>query len=66
MMFNEHMASVFAENAQLGAMSGNLMPVPVPVVEALDVANAVAFLASDKARYITGVTLPVDAGHAVM
>jgi NAD(P)-dependent dehydrogenase (short-subunit alcohol dehydrogenase family) len=27
-----------------------------------DVANAVAFLASDEARWITGVTLPVDSG----
>jgi (+)-trans-carveol dehydrogenase len=35
---------------------------PVPWVEARDVSNAVLFLASDEARYITGVTLPVDAG----
>jgi enoyl-[acyl-carrier-protein] reductase (NADH) len=27
-----------------------------------DVGNAVAFLASDAARWITGVVLPVDAG----
>ncbi len=35
---------------------------PVPWVEARDVSHAVLFLASDEARYITGVTLPVDAG----
>lgn len=35
---------------------------PVPWVESSDVANAVLFLASDEARYITGVALPVDAG----
>lgn len=35
---------------------------PVPWVEPIDVANAVLFLLSDEARYITGVTLPVDAG----
>jgi SDR family mycofactocin-dependent oxidoreductase len=35
---------------------------PVPWVEAIDVSNAVLFLASDEARYITGVALPVDAG----
>lgn len=34
----------------------------VPWVDAVDVANAALFLASDEARYITGVTLPVDAG----
>jgi Enoyl-[acyl-carrier-protein] reductase (NADH) len=38
---------------------------PVPWVEAVDVSNAVLFLASDEARYITGVTLPVDAGAIV-
>jgi NAD(P)-dependent dehydrogenase (short-subunit alcohol dehydrogenase family) len=35
---------------------------PIPWIEALDVANAVLFLLSDEARYITGVSLPVDAG----
>jgi len=35
---------------------------PVPWVEPEDVASAVAFLASEDARYITGVPLPVDAG----
>lgn len=30
--------------------------------EALDVANAAVFLASDEAKYITGVLLPVDGG----
>jgi SDR family mycofactocin-dependent oxidoreductase len=35
---------------------------PVPWLEPVDVANAVLFLASDEARYITGVALPVDLG----
>jgi (+)-trans-carveol dehydrogenase len=35
---------------------------PIPWVEPVDIGNAVLFLASDEARYITGVTLPVDAG----
>ena len=35
---------------------------PIPWVEPVDISNAVLFLASDEARYITGVTLPVDAG----
>jgi NAD(P)-dependent dehydrogenase (short-subunit alcohol dehydrogenase family) len=30
-----------------------------------DVSNAVLFLASDEARYITGITLPVDAGYTL-
>jgi SDR family mycofactocin-dependent oxidoreductase len=35
---------------------------PIPWVEPADISNAVLFLASDEARYITGITLPVDAG----
>jgi (+)-trans-carveol dehydrogenase len=35
---------------------------PVGWVEPIDISNAVLFLASDEARYITGVPLPVDAG----
>lgn len=38
-----------------------LMP-GVPYIEPDDISNAVVFLASDEARYITGVALPVDAG----
>jgi SDR family mycofactocin-dependent oxidoreductase len=41
-------------------MARNLLP--VPWVEPVDVANAVVFLASDQARYITGTQLVVDAG----
>jgi NAD(P)-dependent dehydrogenase (short-subunit alcohol dehydrogenase family) len=39
-----------------------LNALPIPWVEPRDISNAVLFLASDEARYITGVTLPVDAG----
>lgn len=38
---------------------------PVPWVEAIDISNAVLWLASDEARYVTGVTLSVDAGFGV-
>jgi (+)-trans-carveol dehydrogenase len=36
---------------------------PVPWIEPVDVSNAVLWLASDEARYVTGVPLPVDAGE---
>jgi len=35
---------------------------PVPWVEPVDISNAVLFFASDESRYVTGVSLPVDAG----
>ena len=31
-------------------------------VDPIDISNAVLFLSSDESRYITGVSLPVDAG----
>ena len=39
-----------------------LNALPIPWVKPVDISNALLFLASDEARYITGVTLPVDAG----
>jgi SDR family mycofactocin-dependent oxidoreductase len=40
-------------------------PMRVRSVEPADVSNAVVFLASDEARYITGAVIPVDAGWLV-
>jgi (+)-trans-carveol dehydrogenase len=36
---------------------------PIPWVEPVDISNAVLWLASDESRYVTGITLPVDAGQ---
>ena len=47
---------------QIGERFRTLNALPIDWVEARDISNAVLFLASDEARYITGVTLPVDAG----
>lgn len=38
---------------------------PIPWIEPSDVSEAVVFLASDAARFITGVALPIDAGVLV-
>src|SRR5258705_1005609 len=35
---------------------------PIPWVEPADISSAALWLASDEARYVTGITLPVDAG----
>jgi (+)-trans-carveol dehydrogenase len=50
----------------VAAIAAQFMHVlPVGWVEPEDVSNAIAFLVSDDARYITGVTLPVDAGALI-
>jgi (+)-trans-carveol dehydrogenase len=36
---------------------------PIPWMEPGEISHAVAWLASDQSRYVTGVTLPVDAGY---
>src|SRR5246127_1279966 len=53
------LAKMAAETDQPRSL-GNALP--VEVLQAEDIANAVAWLVSDQARYITGITLPVDAG----
>jgi SDR family mycofactocin-dependent oxidoreductase len=47
---------------QFAAAARQMNMLAIPWVEPADVANACLFLASDEARYITAVTLPVDAG----
>jgi (+)-trans-carveol dehydrogenase len=51
------------EDVKAGFQAMNLLP--IPWVDPVDVSNAIVWLASDAARYITGVTLPVDAGNAL-
>lgn len=46
------------------AVIGHFHLLPVPVIEARAVSNAVLFLASDESQYITGAALPIDAGAA--
>jgi NAD(P)-dependent dehydrogenase (short-subunit alcohol dehydrogenase family) len=40
----------------------NLHGMPIPFIEAIDVANLGVFLASDESRYITGQQIRIDAG----
>ena len=63
MIVNESFARVVAENPDFANAMQNALP--VELVEPEDIANAAAWLCSDEARYITGVTLPVDAGFTV-
>jgi (+)-trans-carveol dehydrogenase len=47
---------------EFAAASEAMHLLPTPWVESIDVSNALLFLASDEARFITASTLPVDAG----
>ena len=42
-----------------------LNTLPVEIVEPRDISNAVLFLASDEARYVTGLEFTVDAGNTI-
>jgi SDR family mycofactocin-dependent oxidoreductase len=59
MVVNEYIAQFLASEGG-GANIENLLP--VELVEAVDISNAVLWLSSDEARYVTGTCLPVDAG----
>ena len=45
-------------------LAGSLLnAIPVEAVDPIDVSNAIAWLVSDEARYVTGSVIPVDAGN---
>ncbi len=51
--------------ADVEPVFASLNVLPVPWIEPQDTSNAVLWLASDEARYVTGIVLPVDAGTAL-
>jgi (+)-trans-carveol dehydrogenase/(-)-trans-carveol dehydrogenase len=51
--------------ADFAPASQAMNALPIPWVDPVDISNAVLFLASDESRYVTGVTLPVDAGAVI-
>ena len=51
----------FNENVPGSAMQNAM---PVQILQPGDISDAIAFLVSDQARWITGVSLPVDAGFS--
>jgi SDR family mycofactocin-dependent oxidoreductase len=48
-----------------GEASGMQNALPIEILQPEDIANVVAWLVSDDAKYITGVELPVDAGFSI-
>lgn len=64
MILNDYVVTRMTE-APNPAISQTLLP-DAPLVEPHDVTEAVLWLVSPRSRYVTGVTLPVDAGHVAM
>jgi len=54
---------LIAKDQNLGSIFVNTLP--VEVVEPRDISNAVLFLASDEAQYVTGLEFTVDAGNTI-
>jgi len=63
MIMNDEFAKFQEEHPDFGDAMQNMLP--VEVVEPVDISNAIVYLCSDDGRYVTGVTLPVDAGLIV-
>jgi SDR family mycofactocin-dependent oxidoreductase len=60
MVMNEAWGQWATEHPEL--LGGISHPLPVELVEPVDISNAIVWLCSEQARYITGVSVPVDAG----
>jgi (+)-trans-carveol dehydrogenase len=67
MIQNDGMRELFgvapdAPIEEFAAAFQTMHALPVPWMEPVDISNAVLWLASDEARYVTGTVLQVDAG----
>lgn len=64
MIANEQFGVLAAEYPEEITKMGHAMP--VELLEAVDISNAIVWLCSEEARYVTGVTVPVDAGFMIL
>lgn len=63
MTMNAAMQAMMADpDTNISAMQNAL---PIDILQPEDIANAVAYLVSDEAKFITGIQLPLDAGFSV-
>ncbi|MFZ2175773.1 MAG: mycofactocin-coupled SDR family oxidoreductase [Rhodococcus sp. (in: high G+C Gram-positive bacteria)] len=67
MTMNDAMARLAEEAAAGGDNSLSTMQnaLPIDILQPGDISDAISFLVSDKAKWITGVSLPVDAGFSI-
>jgi SDR family mycofactocin-dependent oxidoreductase len=63
MIVNEQVDRLLQEQPEYGTAFENLLP--VPLIEPSDISEAMVYLCGHSGRYITGITLPVDAGFTV-
>jgi SDR family mycofactocin-dependent oxidoreductase len=60
MTANDHLQKLLEREP--GIAQGMTNALPVDMVESIDISNAIVYLVSDDGRFVTGITLPVDAG----
>jgi SDR family mycofactocin-dependent oxidoreductase len=63
MIANEQMGQLLVDVPEYQSVFENLLP--APFIEASDISEAMVYLCGRSGRYITGITLPVDAGYTV-
>lgn len=71
MIQNDHIYQLFRPDLEAPTLQDTLPAhqsinmLPIPYLDVRDISNAVLFLASDEARYITSIVLPLDAGSTM-
>ncbi|MGH3559369.1 MAG: SDR family oxidoreductase [Mycobacterium sp.] len=63
MVANEPALHWLSSNRAMVEQMQNILP--VPMVEPEDINNTIVWLVSDDGQYVTGATIPVDAGCTV-
>lgn len=63
MIANPEFAALAEEQPSLMDAMHNTLP--VPMIEAVDISNAIVYLSSEAGRYVNGICLPVDAGASI-
>ncbi len=60
--FKAHLSEAIAENPAVAGIFNKSLP--ITAAEPIDISNAVLYLASDESRYVTALSLSVDAGNS--
>jgi SDR family mycofactocin-dependent oxidoreductase len=63
MIMNEQIGQYTVEYPEFAALMQNLLP--VPLVEPSDISDAMIYLCGQSGRYVTAITLPIDAGITI-